>query len=133
LQLDVGVKIVALLNVTCSLEEMPDPELSVSERRLNISPSLIPHHAVIDFVLLVDGPCTELTHKSPLIGVSLEQEVIKEQGYGISLKTILGWLAISFVIWWIIEQPAGAARLVHGIGSFLSAAAQGLSNFIASL
>lgn len=133
LQLDLGVKIVALLKVACSLEDMPDPKLSVTEKRLNVGPSLIPHHATIDFVLLVDGPCTALTPKNPFAGVRLKQDVVKEQKYGLNLKTILGWAALVFIFWWIIEDPDAAARLVHGIGAFLSSVAAAISRFFASL
>jgi len=51
----------------------------------------------------------------------------------VNLKTVLGWVALAFVIWWVIEQPAAAAHLVHNIGVFLSNAARGLANFFASL
>jgi hypothetical protein len=51
----------------------------------------------------------------------------------VSLKTILGWCAVAFVVWWIIEQPSGAAHIVHNIGNFLSTAASGLSHFFASI
>ncbi len=49
------------------------------------------------------------------------------------IKTILGWLALAFVIWWIIEEPAAAAHVVHNIGAFLTSAAHGLSNFFSSI
>ena len=50
-----------------------------------------------------------------------------------SLKTILGWLAVAFIVWWIIEQPDGAAHIVHNIGTFLNTVASGLSHFFASI
>ncbi len=50
-----------------------------------------------------------------------------------SLKTILGWLAVAFVVWFVIEQPDAAAHIVHNIGTFLTTAAHGLSNFFASI
>ena len=50
-----------------------------------------------------------------------------------NLKTVLGWLAVAFVVWWIIEDPAGAAHVVHNIGTFLTSAAHGISAFFASL
>lgn len=50
-----------------------------------------------------------------------------------NLKSILGWLAIAFVVWWIIEQPHGAAQVVEDIGSFLTSMAHGLNNFFASI
>ncbi len=49
------------------------------------------------------------------------------------IKTVLGWLALAFVVWWVIEQPAAAAHVVHNIGTFLTSAAHGLSNFFASI
>jgi hypothetical protein len=133
MQLDLGVKIVALLKVSCSPDDMPDPRWSLTETRLNIGPSMFPRHAVAYFVLLVDGPCTALAHKNPLTGVALEQAMKEERKYGISLSHILTYAMIAFVIWWVIQEPVAAARLVHGIGASLSWLAHGLSNFIASI
>ena len=48
-------------------------------------------------------------------------------------KTILGYLVIAFIIWWVVQQPTSAAHLVHNIGTLLSEAAHGLSNFVASI
>lgn len=50
-----------------------------------------------------------------------------------NLKTILGWLAVAFIIWWIIEEPTAAAHVVHNIGTFLTSAAHGISSFFASI
>ena len=50
-----------------------------------------------------------------------------------NLKTVIGWVALAFVIWWIMVEPAAAAHVVHNIGAFLSSAAHGLSTFVASL
>jgi hypothetical protein len=54
-------------------------------------------------------------------------------GGDVDIKTILGWVAIAFVVWWVINEPTAAAHLVHNIGAFLSNAAHGLSNFVSSL
>jgi hypothetical protein len=51
----------------------------------------------------------------------------------VNLKTVIGWVALAFVIWWIMVEPAAAAHVVHNIGAFLSSAAHGLSTFVASL
>jgi len=51
----------------------------------------------------------------------------------VNLKTILGWLAVAFVVWWILVEPAAAAHVVHNIGAFLTSAARGLSTFFASI
>jgi len=50
-----------------------------------------------------------------------------------TLKTILGCLAVAFIVWWVILQPAGLSHIVHNIGTFLTTAAAGLSHFFASL
>jgi hypothetical protein len=50
-----------------------------------------------------------------------------------SLKTILGMAALATVIWWVIEDPDGAAHLVHNIGTWLTTAASGLSHFFTSI
>ena len=50
-----------------------------------------------------------------------------------NLRTVLGWLAVAFLVWWIIEEPAAAAHVVHNIGTFLTSAAHGISSFFASL
>lgn len=50
-----------------------------------------------------------------------------------SLKTILGYLAVAGVLFWVIEDPHGASHLVHNIGTWLTAAAAGLSHFFTSI
>jgi len=54
-------------------------------------------------------------------------------GGDVNAKTLAGWAAIAFIVWWVIEQPTNAAHLVHNIGTFLSTAAAGLSHFMASI
>ncbi len=54
-------------------------------------------------------------------------------GGDVKLKSVLGWLAIAFIIWWIIEQPTGAAHIVHNIATFLTTVAAGLSHFFSSI
>lgn len=50
-----------------------------------------------------------------------------------SAKTIAGWLALAALMWWVIQSPTGATHVVHNIGTFLSDAASGLTNFFASI
>ena len=54
-------------------------------------------------------------------------------GGDVNLKTIAGWAVVAFLIWWVIEQPTGAAHVVHNIGTFLSTTAAGISNFFAKV
>jgi hypothetical protein len=51
----------------------------------------------------------------------------------VKLSKIITYLAIAFIIWWVIEEPEAAAHLVHNIGALLSDAAHGLSEFVASI
>jgi hypothetical protein len=55
------------------------------------------------------------------------------KGGDVNLKTIAGWAAVAFIVWWVIQQPTSAAHLVHNIGTFLSTAATGLSHFVSSI
>jgi len=51
----------------------------------------------------------------------------------VNVKTIAGYAAIAFVLWWLIKAPTSAAHLVNNIGNFLSSAASGLSRFVSSV
>jgi hypothetical protein len=55
------------------------------------------------------------------------------QGGDVNLKTILGWAAVAFLVWFVIEQPTAAGHIVHNIGAFLAKAASGFSSFVASV
>ncbi len=48
-------------------------------------------------------------------------------------KQILSWLAIAFVIWWVIKEPTNAGHVVHNAGTLLTTAANGISSFFTSL
>ena len=50
-----------------------------------------------------------------------------------SLKSILGWIVVAFIVWFILVEPAAAAQVVHNIGAFLSAAAHSISTFVTSI
>jgi hypothetical protein len=51
----------------------------------------------------------------------------------VSLKSILTYALIAFVIWWVIQEPTSAAHFVHNIGTLLTTVANGLSHFVASI
>jgi hypothetical protein len=51
----------------------------------------------------------------------------------VSVKNILGWLAVSFIVWWVITQPGDAQHVVTNIGHWLTGAVSGLSNFFSSI
>jgi hypothetical protein len=51
----------------------------------------------------------------------------------VSLKTVLTWAAVAFILWWVIQQPTNAAHLVHNIGTILTKTADGFSNFLGKI
>jgi hypothetical protein len=51
----------------------------------------------------------------------------------LNAKTVVGWLALALVVWWVIEAPSSAAHVVNNIGNFLSSAAHGITTFFASI
>ena len=50
-----------------------------------------------------------------------------------NMKTILGWVAVAFVAWFVIMQPHAATQIVRNIGHFMTSAAHGLSHLFASI
>lgn len=50
-----------------------------------------------------------------------------------NIKFILPWLALAFVAWWAIEDPAAVTHIVSNIGNFLKSSAAGLSSFFATI
>jgi hypothetical protein len=51
----------------------------------------------------------------------------------VNLKQLLAWLALAFVVWFILVEPVAAAHVVHNIGAFLSSAAHSISTFATSV
>jgi hypothetical protein len=51
----------------------------------------------------------------------------------VKLGNIVKWAIVAFVVWWVVQEPTHAAHLVHNIGTLLSSAANGLSNFFTSI
>lgn len=50
-----------------------------------------------------------------------------------NLKTIIGWAATAFVVWFVIVRGPDAAHIVRNIGNFLMTAAHDLSNFFSTI
>jgi hypothetical protein len=87
----------------------------------------------MEYVLLVDGSCGGIKPRYLLEGVDLKRRVPGTVKSGFKPLDIVRWALVTIVVWWIIQQPANAAHLVHEIGNLLSSAANGLSNFVASI
>jgi hypothetical protein len=51
----------------------------------------------------------------------------------VSLKKVVAWLVVAFVVWFIIQAPEQSAQMVRNAGEALSAAATSLAQFVGSL
>ena len=49
------------------------------------------------------------------------------------MKKVLTWLAVAFVVFYVIQRPQDAAGIVKSAGAALGDAAASLSAFVASL
>ncbi len=50
-----------------------------------------------------------------------------------NLKRVLVWLAVAFVVWYVIQQPESSAEMVRNAGEALGDAASSLAAFVGSL
>lgn len=48
------------------------------------------------------------------------------------MKRYAMYALIILAVWWVIQDPTSAARLVHQVGGFLTHAAHSLSTFASS-
>jgi hypothetical protein len=51
----------------------------------------------------------------------------------VSLKKVLVWLAIAFVVFYVIQQPESSADMVKNAGQALGDAASSIAAFVSSL
>ena len=50
-----------------------------------------------------------------------------------SLKTVLAWLIVAFVVFYVIQAPEQSAQVVKNVGTALGDAASSLADFVGSL
>jgi len=51
----------------------------------------------------------------------------------VNAKSIAGWAALAFIVWFVLVEPTAAAHVVHNIGAFLSSAAHSITTFFTSI
>ena len=81
-------------------------------------------------------PCTASTRwgRAKIIkGIRPDGEVCGSRESAVNIRQVLTYAIIAFIIWWIVQQPANAAHLIHNIAGLLTTAAKGMSNFLASI
>jgi hypothetical protein len=51
----------------------------------------------------------------------------------VNLKTVLAWLIVALVVFYVIQAPEQSAQVVKNVGTALGNAAHSLSQFVGSL
>jgi large-conductance mechanosensitive channel len=51
----------------------------------------------------------------------------------VSLKKVVTWLVVAFVVWFVIQAPEQSAQMVKNAGEALGNAATSLAQFVGSL
>jgi hypothetical protein len=88
LQLDVGARIVEVLQATSKPTSLLAPQLAADGTSLKIGPSLIGKRHEITITVLTDGGEPSLTCQSPLIDVQIRQRT-QERDLGATLPAVL--------------------------------------------
>jgi len=58
---------------------------------------------------------------------------LSTSGGGVNVKKIVTWLAVAFVIFYVIQAPEKSAEIVKNAGETLGDAASSLGEFVGSL
>jgi hypothetical protein len=61
------------------------------------------------------------------------KHVVAEVTVTVSLKKVLTWLVVAFVVFYVIKAPDQSAQLVRNAGHALGDAASSLASFVGSL
>jgi len=61
------------------------------------------------------------------------QQCVPEVTVTVSVKKVLTWLIVAFVVFYVIKSPDHSAQLVRNAGHALGAAASSLAAFVGSL
>jgi hypothetical protein len=66
--------------------------------------------------------------------VAVAPRLTSDEGNGATtLKKVLTWLAVAFLVFYVIQRPEDAAGIVRSAGAALGDAADSLSAFVGSL
>lgn len=122
IRFEFGIDIVRLLKIALEPDEPRVLNVKMDGSAVEIGPGLLHGHQALSITLLADGPDISIRYSKPLAGVGLGK-LVREDSATLGrtkLSTILGWLLIAFLVWWVISSPNNAAHLVHNIGAFFS-------------
>jgi hypothetical protein len=63
---------------------------------------------------------------APLVGT-------RPPGVAVNLKKVLVWLAVAFVVFYVVQRPEDSADMVRTAGQALGDAASSIATFVGSL
>ena len=98
LQLDVGVHIVEVLQITSEPKTLPPPDVSADETCLKIGPSLIGRRHKIILTVLTDAGSPSLSCKSPLIDVQVRRRADESALEDAAVPWAVPWLLALLVL-----------------------------------
>ncbi len=133
---DVGVRIIELLEKIFDPEQGPVPKVEAVGTALKVGPSLLRKGQAMKFVVLTDGPGTLSIPENPLADVEdrARQDVNRaRQAPTFSLRRILGWAVVVFIAYYLFTEPAGAHNAIQGIFNLLNQAGSSLATFLTNL
>jgi hypothetical protein len=140
--IDLGVRIIELLETFFEPRESPVPKVETDGPALKVGPGLMRKGQTIKFVLLTDGPCLELTHENPLADIKVRQMVprpITEEldpsrpSEGFTVKKVVTWALAIFIAYYLLTQPTAASHATHDLFNLLNQAGSSIATFLNSL
>ena len=138
--IDVGVRIIDLLEKLFEPEDAPVPRVEAVGTVLKIGPSLLRKGLAMSFVVLTDGPCTQLIPGNPLADVKVRRSAryqarqderdVQRQAQRALLSRVLTWAVVIFLAFYLFTQPDGAANVIRGMLDLLRSAGNVLAIFV---
>lgn len=128
--IDVGVRIIDLLEKIFDPAQAPVPKVDAMGTVLKVGPSLLRKGQAMTFIVLTDGPCVQLIPENPLADVKVRHETryqarqgAREARYQSKQRWVaraLGWATVVFLAWYLFTQPTAAANAIHNLGNLLA-------------
>jgi hypothetical protein len=111
LHLDVGSRIIEILQITSAPETLMPPQVAASERSLSIGPSLIGKRHQITINVLTDGGPPSLACRSPLVDVQVRPRIDDRTTLAWVLALVAGMMAIALAAAIVGTQVRGLGWL----------------------
>jgi hypothetical protein len=130
LRLDVGARIVEVLQTTSDPPSIPAPSVTVDGTSLMIGPGLISKRQKITFTVLTDGERPNLTCQSTLIDVQVRQQDSDDLQPASTFATVFATVAVLAMIGgvWSLAAASTQRTVASAAGAAASVAARAAAN-----